>query len=190
MVAVLITRLAQGNHQHLGGHWGEAAIYGTWYYCLNPARNLFSVESIGWHTVIALGLGKVALVGWALARSTGRARLLFALLVAFDLGNAALLGIGRYHTGLAATLSSRYQYASLVGILPLAAFVLSRLWERVLIPPKLRAGLALAAIGVAAGIMCRDWTSTLEPFTLWRGTDSRHTLLEEAGEDRCREFPE
>jgi hypothetical protein len=180
-VALLIGHLARGNHQHIGGHYGEAAIFGTWYYCLNPARNLFSVESIGWHTVIALGLCKVALVGWALARSTGRRRLLFALLVAFDLGNAALLGIGRYHTGLAATLSSRYQYASLIGIVPLAAFGLSHLWERVMLPRKLRGGLALAAIGVAAALMCRGWSGALEPFTAWRGSDSRHALLDESG---------
>ncbi len=181
VVALLIGHLARGNHRHVAGHWGEAAIFGTWYYCLNPARDLFSVDSIGWHTVLALGLCKVALVGWALARSAGRARLLFALLVAFDLGNAALLGIGRYHTGLAATLSSRYQYASLIGIVPLAAFWLSHLWERVMLPRKVRAGLALAAIGVGAVIMCRDWSGTLEPFTAARGSDSRHALLEQSG---------
>jgi hypothetical protein len=181
VVAYLIGHLARGNHRHVGGHVGEAAIFGLWYYCLNPARNLFSVESLGWHTVMALGLCKVALVAWALARSVGRGRLLFALLVAFDLGNAALLGIGRYHTGLAATLSSRYQYASLIGIVPLAAFWLSQLWGRIPIPRKLRDGLALTAVGVAAAVMCRDWHGALEPFAVWRGSDSRRALVDESG---------
>ena len=93
IVAALIVILATGNHQHLAGHLGDTALYGIWYYCANPSHYLLGVESWGWHTVALLGLLKAALVLWSISRSSGRVRSLFLLLLAFDVGNAALLGI-------------------------------------------------------------------------------------------------
>jgi hypothetical protein len=180
-VGLLIAALANGNHHHMRGHFGEAAAYAAWYYCLNPAHQLFAVESSGWRTVAALGLCKLALVGWALGRSRGRPRLLFALLVAFDMGNAALLGMGRYHTGLQTALSSRYQYASLLGIMPLAGFWCATQWGRIRAPAALRDGCALAAIAVVACCLCRQWPDALEPFSETRGDESRRILLHDAG---------
>jgi len=135
------------------------------------------VESYGWHTVAALGLLKVTLVVWAFARSTGRVRVLFAMLLAFEMGNAALLGIGRYHTGILTTLASRYQYASLIGIAPMVGFWFSRMCGRV--PGPASAGRAIAAVVlVALGVsMVRSWGPELEPFTAWRGTESRRIVL-------------
>jgi hypothetical protein len=182
-VAALIAVLATGNHQHMKGHWGEAAAFGTWYYCLNPAYHLLSVESWGWRTVVLLGLCKLALAGWAILRSQGRQRLLFVLLVAFDLGNAALLGIGRYHTGLLATVSSRYQYASLIGIAPLAGFWASRQWDRIPLPAVLRSLAASVLLAAGALHLCRQWGGELDPFTDSRGTESRRILLLEANPD-------
>jgi hypothetical protein len=178
-VAVLIAFLATGNHQHMKGHWGEAALFGTWYYCVNPAHTLFSVDSMGWHTVVLLGLLKAALVLGSISRSSGRARVLFVMLVVFELGNAVLLGIGRYHTGLGATLASRYQYASLIGIAPMAGFGFSLLCGAV--PGGRSAGRAVAALVliVAGASLVKGWVGVLEPFTTWRGSDSRRILLVE-----------
>jgi hypothetical protein len=176
-VALLIDLMARGNHHHMAGHLAQAAAFGAWYYCLNPAHDLFSVESMGWHTVVILGLGKVALIAWTLARSWGRPRMLFALLVAFDLGNAALLGIGRFHTGYPATVSSRYQYASLIGILPLAGYWLEAQWDRLPVSPAQRRAAAMVALGIGIGLMCRNWSGVLDSFTVWRGTDSRQALV-------------
>jgi len=178
-VGVLIAALSTGNEHHMGGHWGEAAVYGAWYYLLNPAYLLFSVESWGWRTVACLGLCKLAIVGWALLRSRGRQRLLFVLLVAFELGNAALLGIGRYHTGLPTTVGSRYQYASLIGMAPLAAFWLSRLWERIPVPGGLRGACAAGILALLAVHLCRLWPETLAPFSDSRGAESRRIMLVE-----------
>lgn len=177
VVALLILRLSTGNHHHMRGHFGDALAFATWYYCMNPTHYLFSVDSVGWHTVALLGIGKAALVAWALVRSRGRPRALFVLLVAFDLGNAVLLGIGRFHTGYLASISSRYQYASLVGILPLAGFWLAAQWGRLPGGPAPRRAAALAVLGVCACFMCRNWTAVLDPFTAWRGTDSRRALV-------------
>jgi hypothetical protein len=176
-VAVLISLFASGNHHHMAGHVGDAALYAAWYYCLNPAHQLFSIGSMDGRTVALLGLGKLALVGWALLRSRDRPRLLFVLLVLFDLGNAALLGIGRYHTGLPTTVSSRYQYAPLVAMAPLAGFWIARLWDRIPGPRSLRSAVAAAALAVGALFMLRQWPRELESFTDARGTQSRRILL-------------
>src|SRR5580658_3101875 len=170
LIAVLVPT---GNHRHMAGHWGDAAVFGTWYYCLNPTYRLLGFESWGPRTVVILGFFKLALIAWSLARSRGRPRMLLVLLVLFDLANAVLLGIGRYHTGLQAAVSSRYQYASLIGILPLAAFWVSRQWEKIPTsrdPRRLMFAALLAAISFA---MCRQWSVELDPFTIWRGTTSR-----------------
>lgn len=177
-VAVAIALFADGNQGHMKGHVGEAAVYGAWYYCLNPAHRLLSQDSAGWGAVAVLGSLKLALVAWALVRSRGRERSLFILLVAFDLGYAALLGIGRYHTGLPTSMSSRYQYASLLGIAPLAGFWFARQWERIPAAPWLRSSLAAGLLLSAAGFMVRQWPRELEPFTRERGTRSRQVLLE------------
>jgi hypothetical protein len=180
LVALLIALLAKGNHHHMRGHFWDAAAFGAWYYCMNPAHSLLSVESVGWHTVAVLGLGKVALAVWAIARSQGRIRTLFVLLVAFDLGNAVLLGIGRFHTGYLASISSRYQYASLIGILPLAGQGVAALWQRLPGGPSVRRAMAVAVLGMCAVFMCRNWADVLDPFTIWRGSDSRRELVEKS----------
>ncbi len=182
-VAVLIAVLAGGNQNHMSGHWAEAAIFGAWYYCLNPAYSLLSFESWGWRTVLLLGLCKVAIVVWSLVRSRGRLRLLFLLLVAFDLGNTALLGIGRYHTGLLATAGSRYQYASLIGIAPLAGYWISRQWARIPVSGTLRSIAATVLLTLGAITLCRQWPAQLDPFTTGRGTESRRILLVEPNPD-------
>jgi hypothetical protein len=179
-VAVLIALLASGNHSHLGGHLGDAAVYGLWYYLLNPGYRMLGVGSWGWHTVAAMGACKLALVAWALARSRGRQRLLLSVLVASDLGYAVLLGVGRYHTGLPTVVSSRYEYASLVGIAPVLGFWVCTLVERIPLPRAPKSWALFAALAAVALAMCAGWKTQLEPFTRDRGVDSRRILLGEA----------
>jgi len=178
-VAALITLLASENHQHMRGHLADAAVYGLWYLCANPAHELLGVESYGWHTVAVLGTAKVALVIWCLARSTGRTRVFFLMLVLFELGNAALLGIGRFHTGIAATLASRYQYASLIGFTPILGFAVAGLLERIPGPARIRSTIAVVLLGVLTGHLIQGWTQDLDEFTAWRGTQSRRILFED-----------
>jgi hypothetical protein len=159
------------------GHWCEAAQYGAWYYFLNPTHALFGIDSVGPRTVIILGILKVTLVVGSLVRSRGHARTLFALLMAFDLGNALLLGIGRYHTGLPTAMSSRYQYASLLACLPGAAFWFSLQLKRIPVPVASRTFMFSSLLASAALVLCLQWRADLDPFTLWRGTDSRRILL-------------
>jgi hypothetical protein len=175
LIAVMVPT---GNQRHMEGHWGQAALYGAWYYCMNPTHYLFGVESVGPRTVIVLGLLKLALVGWGLARSSGPTRALFILLLAFDLGNAALQGIGRYHLGLLTAMSSRYQYASLIACLPTAGFWISHVGQRIPIPNGARKVALSFLLAATATTLLVQWPKELDPFTVWRGTDSRRLFLQ------------
>ena len=178
-VAGLILALSAGNQQHMAGHWADAAVYGLWYLCSNPAHALLSVEPYGWHTVAVLGLLKLWLFGWALLRSSGRVRILFIMLVAFEVGNAALLGVGRFHTGLSSTIASRYQYASLIGSVPIAGFAFSRLLGLVPVPDAVRGLVGAVILGALGLSLVGEWKTKIDPFTDWRGTQSRRILLQD-----------
>lgn len=175
----IVCMMPKGGGGRTERHVGESLVFGTWYFCLNPAYHLLRMESWGPRTVVLLGVLKGSLVVWTLARSRGSQRVMFALLFGFDLSYAVLLGIGRYHTGIEAAVSSRYQYASLVALMPALGFWFERLWtglpaaavRRVMLP------LILAAIGVA---LCAQWSAEIDNFSTWRGTDSRRILASNA----------
>jgi hypothetical protein len=177
IVALVTVMVPTGNHRHMGGHGGEAALFGTWFYCLNPADRLLRIESFGLRTTLLLGFLKAAVVACAIARSRGRQRLLFILLLAFDLTYAGLLGIGRYNTGLLMSTSSRYQYSSLIANLPAASFCLNLIWSKLPAPPRARAAVFAVLLASVAFSMCRLWAIDLEGFSVWRGTDNRRALL-------------
>jgi hypothetical protein len=179
-VAGLIFLLAKGNQHDLGGHLREAVVYGTWYFYLNPAHALLIIGSLGWRVTVVLGGLKVCLYGWALLRSRDRARGLFTVLVMLDIGNSALLGIGRYQMGIPTAVSSRYQYASLISVMPVAAYWVSCQWRRLRVPAAARGIAAAVVLAALAGSLCRQWPSEMDHFAEWRGTRSRHLLLEEA----------
>jgi hypothetical protein len=180
LVTGLIFAFAKGNQHSIGEHLGEAATYAAWYFCLNPVHELLRVESWGWRTTVILGLVKVSLYAWSLLRSRGRTRELFIVLILFDLGNAVLLGIGRYHTGIPSTVSSRYQYAALLSYMPMAAFWLVTQWDRLptsSVPRNAMLGVLLAGL---AAFLCWQWPSDLDHFAERRGTRSRRILFVDA----------
>jgi hypothetical protein len=182
VVAILVTVLAPtGNHRHMEGHFGEAAVYAGWFYCLNPLYRLLRIASWGPGVTVLLGLLKVSIVGSAIAFARGRIRLLLVLMLALDLAYAVLLGIGRYHTGLQLSTSSRYQYASLVANLPAFGIVVALLWERLPFPSWARCIAFSSALGWAGFTMCRLWAVDLDPFSVWRGTDSRRIFSSSPG---------
>lgn len=177
--ALVILLFATGNHRHLGGHVGDAANYGLWYFALNPFHRLLAVDSWGPQTLTLLGLAKLVLVTGVLAQTRGRPRHLLLLLLAYDLGNSALLGLGRYHTGLETAISSRYQYGALLAVLPFAALALDGLRRR--LPPVLRRGNVVVAVFLLGTgfLVVRPWSWEAPAFAQGRGTVTRHLLLRE-----------
>jgi hypothetical protein len=183
-IACLIYALAPGNQHSFGGHIAQATVFGLWYLLLNPIFLIFSVESWGWRTTVAIGAIKMALYCWGLLRSRGQLRRLLVVLLILDLGNAVLLGIGRYHTGVAAAVSSRYQYASLIAAAPFAGFLFARQMERFASVPALGRVFAGAILAAVAASFCWQWHAVLSPFAESRGTQSRQILLEDLDSGR------
>ena len=175
----LIAVFASGNHKHLAGHLLDASQFGLWYYCLSPLHRLVAMDSWGTHTTVVLGLLKLALTVWGLARSTGRQRTLLVLLVVYDLGNATLLGIGRYHTGLSESINSRYQYGAILCTIPFVGLWVSHLCRLLPNRAQLPRLAAIALVASATWFIARGWPGEIHPFCFGRGTENRRLLLVE-----------
>ena len=175
LTALLIATFARGNHEHLAGHGAEMLHYALCFFCLNPLRDSLGWGSVGWTAIAGLGAVKLAVIGWGLWRGRGDQRTVMLLLLAYDLGNAVLLGIGRFHTGYETSTSSRYQYSSLVAVLPFVGFAVADLIGH--LPRRFRS-LATAALIAATAIgVGRGWPEAAGPFCDRRGGESRRVLL-------------
>ena len=175
-VAAIIMLFAGGNQRHMSGHWGEALEFSLAYLLLNPGHLLLGEPHLGSVFSLLLGALKLVVIILGLAGARGRVRALLVLLLVYDLGNAVLLGVGRYHTGLVEALSSRYYYSSLLAILPFAGLLLARVLERCLPrerPRRLAASLLLASL---AWLCLRGWPAYLTEFVALRGTEMRRTM--------------
>jgi hypothetical protein len=179
--AALIAKYAGGNHQHLAAAgWRPPVEYAAWYFLLNPVHRFLDVSTWGPHTTFVLGLGKIALLvaGWRLATIAQR-RLLVPLLV-FDLGNAALLGLGRHHTGLLTTTGSRYQYVALIATLPFVAVLIDAAIARVKANRPLTALIVAGATCGVSWLALAGWPATMKSWADWRGRQGRQILLKDA----------
>jgi hypothetical protein len=187
-VAVVIKLNSLGNHQQLAGHWGAMLEFGATYFLLNPGGMLLGCTTLHPGVLLALAGSKLAVIAGALGLARGRVRHLLLLLLAYDLGNAVLMGIGRYHTGFDAALSSRYQYSSLLATLPFAAALLDAVLAR-LPGIRLRQGIT-AALAVGLAVHClRGWPAALAGFTGWRGTELRRLIAAPATDDPSVRVP-
>jgi hypothetical protein len=186
-VAVVIKLNASGLQQQLAGHLGDVMEFGLSYFLLNPGHDLLggSLHPVALLAVAALKAG-VILAALALAR--GRVFHLLLLLLAYDLGSALLVGMGRHHTGFLASMSSRYQYSSLIATLPFVAVLFARLVD--LVPAgRVRTTAATAALVIVAGLCLRGWPATLTEFTGWRGTELRRLMGAPATNDPAVRVP-
>lgn len=175
-VATIIMLFAGGNQQHMAGHWGEALEFSLAYLVLNPGHLLLGEPHPGSGFSLLLGALKLVVIALGLVGGRGRVRVLLVLLLVYDFGSAALLGIGRYHTGLLAALSPRYYYSSLLATLPFAGLLLAWVMERFLPrgnPRRLAAGVLL--VGLAWHCL-HGWPASLAPFVAWRGTEMRRLV--------------
>lgn len=178
-VAMVILLYSGGNHQHLGGHIGQVLQFAFGFFLLNPAMLLLD---LGWNTggLWLAGLLKLAVLVAGFRYASARLRTLLWLLLAFDLGNAVLLGIGRYHTGIATCISSRYYYSSLIAVLPFAGVAADRLLQALTARFSWRHW-ATAALLVVLTLAClRTWPPELAGFVGWRGTDARKQMAQPA----------
>jgi hypothetical protein len=90
---------------------------------------------------------------------------------------AALLGIGRYHTGIETSVSSRYQYSSLISALPFFGWALETLLARLPSRAGVRAALSTLLIAGALWSAARGWPTVARGWADGRGRNTRHTLF-------------
>ena len=156
---------------------GSAFTFGLWYICLNPLHWLLQADSWGWRTTALLGVFKLAMVISALVRTRDKMRRLLILFLLLDLGTACLLGLGRFHTGLPASVSSRYHYAALLCTLPFAA--LAAEWGVGILIGKhglRRAAVSLAMVAAFGWWVARDWPIELSSYPVDRGDETRAAI--------------
>lgn len=110
-----------GNHQSLlTSHvetFSKMVDFGGTFYLLNPLFRIFSDATPTLLDFYNFGGMKIALIVFCLVslkKAEFNKKIIILLPLLFDLGNAALLGLGRYHTGWQYAVSSRYQYESLL----------------------------------------------------------------------------
>ncbi|MCC6416102.1 MAG: hypothetical protein IT582_09350 [Opitutaceae bacterium] len=187
-VSLVIMSAASGNHQHLAGHGVAIAQFAASYFWLNPFYAWAATGPASTVLVLTSGALKLAILIGGLLWAGERSRRLLWVLLIFDLGNALLIGVGRYHTGFLAAMSSRYQYGSLFATLPFAVVCLQRglAWLRA---PRLRFGLAALVVASLAAICLAGWPSELRHFTGWRGSELRALMAAPATSDPNAEVP-
>ncbi len=188
IVALVIKSHSAGNHQSLAGQWGDVLEFGASYFLFNPGHALLGGSSLHPIVLVLLAAAKIGLLLGGLMISRDRVRNLLWVLLAYDLGCALLVGVGRHHTGFLAALSSRYQYSSLVATLPFAGLVACWFWAR--IPSGSVRNWSAAALGAALAAWCLlGWPAALSGFTAWRGTEMRRLLAEPAVADPAATVP-
>ena len=180
-VAAVIALFAGGNQQHVTAQTlMKGLAYASYFFALNPLHHLLPFDGWSWLTVVVLGLANGACILWVWQRATERERQLVSTLVLFALGSAALVGIGRFHTGLETVTSSRYQYSAQICMLPIYAICIEGLWgglERRKVPRLTFSILAsLAAVILATGYIQR-WKSEIADWSVGRGRQARELLL-------------
>lgn len=186
-VAVIIKLNASGLHQKLGGHWGEILEYGLSYFLLNPGHALFG-GMLHPAALLTVAGAKIVLIAATLLGAPPRQRLFLLVFLAYDLGSALLVGIGRYDAGFLSAMNSRYQYSSLIATLPFAAVALDLMLARIPLA-GLRRLVAVGVIGAAAAVSLLGWPAELRAFTGWRGTELRALMAAPATADPAVRVP-
>lgn len=186
LVLILISTLAGGNHQHLSDVGGEKIYkmfeYGSHVFLLNPLSQLLGFEGDGRDDLVWLGAIKIIILAtsfyWALKCKQNQ--ILTAALSAFlilDLGNATLLGLGRFHEGLPAATGWRYQYTSLIATLPFYATFFGALCGAMV--SRFRIGVVLTWILLSSisYMVTYQWGARMQHWSEWRGREGRQALL-------------
>jgi hypothetical protein len=212
-------RFSTGELNHLGdlGPRGvaTAVLYGVSYLALNPLLLLFRLpwQDLGASSLAATpsqalqtgepGLifvlllaiagavaGKLAIIGVGLRTAPERSRLILLALLTFDLGNAAILGLGRSQLGLGTAVSSRYQYVSWLAFAPLLGITIQAGYTALVkrsgvesTLPRVVAALGLTALVLIVGL---PWPAEAEHWAVWRGDAIRQQYESGAASEQLR----
>jgi len=178
----IIFSYSKGNHQSLSTLNPEKyrliAQFSLYYLALNPLKPITTIYSLDLMPVLSFALLKIVLAVWAFRICQGRARMLLLMLWLLDLGNAALLGIGRYHTGLLATTGYRYQYVSLVVFGAMAAAIYGDFLKRIISKPVWRTWATILILSLWSGFNLWSWHRAIQPWVNRRGASVRDLVAD------------
>jgi hypothetical protein len=180
-----------------------AALYATVYLTLNPLMLLLQIpwQEVGATLLIgvpasralasllsgatlilvvaALGIavGKLTFVAIGLRQSVGKTRLCLLALLAFDIGNAAILGAGRSQLGFDTAFASRYQYVSWLTFAPFLGLTIQAGYAALVrhfgvesTLPRLATALVLLVLVLIVGL---PWPAEAARWAELRGTATR-----------------
>lgn len=174
-VTMVIMAAASGNHQHLAGHGTAVTQFAASYFFLNPLYAPLADGPVHPAVLVLIGGVKLGIIIGGLRSAQGRVRHVLWVLLIYDLGNALLIGVGRYHTGFLAAMSSRYQYSSLLATMPFVAVLLERTL-RLITSPRLRRNTVIGGTVTIILICLSGWAGELRSFTSWRGSEVRELM--------------
>ena len=175
-VIYLLALRQAGTALHLGAT-NQMAVFSLYYLALNPGFHilLLPVQLLGWPTAALLGGLKAAIVARGFVVSSRKMRPFLLSVILLDLGYAMTLGFGRFHTGLGATVSSRYQYVSLFCFAPFLGMALEDLARRIRQTRPRRAATAVVLTAWTL-LLFWPWRREMESWSRWRGSDIRQVV--------------
>jgi hypothetical protein len=176
-VAVVIAFNAHGNHERIlqGPALQMAARLGAHFLCLNPFQRIWNLESRE-SLLVVLGATKISLYVIAFARVRARARWLVWLSLVLEISNAALVSVGRFHTGIDAAVGSRYQYVPLFCLAVPVGVVVDWFGATLSSLSPLTRWFAPVAPVLLAWSIARPWREQMHAWSGWRGMDVRALL--------------
>ena len=154
----------------------SAASFGIYYFLLNPLYLLLSFpgRAVDVRALVIFGTAKILITAWALAHSRGALRRMLWTFLVFELITAASLGYARSYTGLPSTVSSRYQYLSLLCFAPAAGIA----WA------SLRKQAQVLVLLISLGLIAYPWRTHLPFWAKLRGSDVRQELQQKSDDER------
>jgi hypothetical protein len=146
---------------------------------LNPLFQIASWDAtrVTLWAVVVFGLFKAAVIGSGMSAALkSRDQILFlSTLLLLDVLNCCLLGIGRHNTGIQASISSRYQYISLLCFAPFVGAVMQR--AVLTVRPGYIDKMAVTCLLLAwCALLTHRWPQEIELWSAWRGTAIRNAL--------------
>lgn len=178
LAGVLVSKIVMGASQGPGvaAHVVEKLHFALAYFAGSPARWLLddAATGLGWLTLLALVKAALMVAAFILTPPRWRAALLGLFLL--EIGNALLMGIGRFHTGLGSSFSSRYQYIAALATAAALALVVGALLRRVPAPRWIGHGIAALATLALSFHVVRPWTGMMNNWRTWRGQEIRAAL--------------
>jgi hypothetical protein len=151
--------------------------FGVYYYSLSPLfRLIYPAGPVSLWPVLLLGGLKIAVIAAALYFTSHAIRAGLVMLTVVELGYMAILGFGRFLTGLEQAVSSRYQYMALFCFAPCLSVVVGRALRLQINATGPRLWLYFLLLAFTAIWTGKRWTPEMSAWARWRGTDIRSAV--------------